>query len=477
MSIKRKSLNILILVFIFFVEALTLNAQEQPPRMEGDLPSEINNKANKDNPFGINAEVGYMKFAEVDYIGLRISPDISFLKFGIGLDIPVMFNINTWDLYTNEFNGGVGALRLISYARWGIKKSDPVFIKFGELSNVNLGYGILINNYSNSISYDQRKFGLSFDILIKKVIGIEGIYSDFNFVSLNLLGIRPYIKPFGATKIKILKNLDIGLSYVTDHDNTYKPLSTNDYERNMFVKEGIHAFAGDIGIHLINKPAFNFKIFAQYGGLLKSDTLKKLYQKQLASYPGLLTESTLSDYNNGQGQSVGSEFRINIGKLFITNIRIERLFNSDHFIPQFFDEIYEINKDAKMYNLGYSKKCQGIYSSLTLNFIGRIYAKGSLLMPDNLDTDFPALLKIDLDASGLTKHISITGSYIKGNITNMNNAFILDNYSLINATVNYKFNPWLLVGVKYQRTYSINEDEIFLPVELYFLYFGLNFKF
>ena len=470
---KLKILSSALLFLLFIACVTTLKAQEKPAGMESLSPSQTSGDDDKDSPVNLLASFGYSQIAGASYVGMRFQPDLSIGKLGIGLDVPVLFNVKTWKFYDEEFKGGVGPLRLITYARWGHKKVDPVFIQIGELNNTYLGYGILVNNYTNCASYDQRKFGLSYDVLVKNFIGIEGIYSDFNFASLNLLGIRPYVKPLGLTKIPILKNIDIGLTYVTDHDKT-RPFDSLDTQNNYYVRNGINAAAVDMGVMLINNDILGWRFYTQYGRLLK------VKSDSLINNLNAITDSTklqfAKKYKDGQGESVGTEFRINMGSFLTTNIRLERLFNQDYFIPQFFDVMYEIDKDKKIYNLGLTEGYSGTYGSLSFNFIKRIYVKGSLMMPDNVSEKTPAFLRLDLDASRLFKQISLTGTYTKGNIITMSDAFVIDDNSLITVNAAYKFFPWLLVGMIYQRTYMKGENGVFEPAEVYSPYVALNFK-
>ena len=101
----------------------------------------------------------------------------------------------------------------IYYVRYGFK-SDPLYFKIGSLDRVDLGYGILVNSYSNAIQYPQvRKVGL--DYKIKTKLGtIEGFVNDFK-ENIGLTGLRvksPFISslPF-AVSIVIDRNQYLGL--------------------------------------------------------------------------------------------------------------------------------------------------------------------------------------------------------------------------------------------------------------------------
>ena len=85
----------------------------------------------------------------------------------------------------------------------GQKKEDAIYVRMGDLYGVSLGYGTLVNNYSNSPSFERRKFGINADVNFKGIVGVEGLYSDIK--GANLLAVRPYIRPLRPTKIPIIK--------------------------------------------------------------------------------------------------------------------------------------------------------------------------------------------------------------------------------------------------------------------------------
>ncbi len=86
-----------------------------------------------------------------------------------------------------------------------------------------IGFGSLVNNYTNTTSYEKRKVGLHYDFNVKGLVGFEGLYSDVNPSSLNLLAVRPYVRPLIWTSIPIVRTFEIGTTVIKDKDQTKQP--------------------------------------------------------------------------------------------------------------------------------------------------------------------------------------------------------------------------------------------------------------
>lgn len=434
-----------------------------------------------------DAGFGYSRIGDQNYLGFRIQPELAFGKFGLGLDVPLMFNLSDGSIRTDEFKDGVGFLRMIRYARWGVKKRDPIYIRVGDISGAYLGYGLLLNNYGNATSFEKRKFGLSYDFLFKKKYGIEGIYSDFDFSSLNLFGMRPYVRPLGDTKIPILKTLEIGASIVVDNDDTYQ-INTDslDVKNTNLTQDGMMALGGDIGIWLLNNRFIRISAYAQYGRLQKNNALAdsltaltKLDDSTLTLYGfDPANKSLMTNYDASSGFSVGLDFKMNvIAKILRVDARIERQWYNDYFMPQFFDVVYEMNKDAKALTLGSTEKKRGIYGKLSVNLINKISVGGGFLLPDEITENTPAFVHLNLDASQLVEKFVLTGTYMKGGITNLSEVFSIDERSLVTVRAAYKIKPWLLAGIDYRWTFTVMEDGGFEAANQIMPYVGVSFPF
>lgn len=419
----------------------------------------------------------YTNIGGENFVGLTLSPEFKIGKVGVGLNVPILYGLDDQSFRTEIFKDGIGIGRLITYVRYGTQKVDPVYIKVGELNNTMIGYGSLVNNYTNSTSYEKRKVGIHYDINIKGVAGIEGMYSDFDPGSFNLFVIRPYVRPLGQSGIPIIKTFEIGSTYVSDKDQTDIPVTDDVSASYTFTKPGISAFGIDMGVTLLRVPFIQIDLFAAYSKLnVKSDVLNTTLT-DLYNTTGAPTQ--LSDgFADGKGISAGVNFRMHfIANIFSTDIRIERLNYDEHYLPQFFDGAYEINKDAKILSLGSAQSMSGIYGSLTGHILQKIRLGGSLLIPDDISANAPAVVRLNADLPRLGNKISIHGSYIKGNLADLSDAFTFDENSLAKLRFIYHLNDFLVAGMDYFWAFSRVEDGTYKATKYVAPYFGLNIQF
>jgi hypothetical protein len=447
-----------IILFIFLAASAMIASHAQDTQPSGnDLANIDPEAALMDSVSSIKASFGITKIGDETFAGLRLQPEFRVWKFGFGFDIPLQFNVDTKEFRTEEFQGGVEILRMIRYVSLGKKKADPIYVRAGDLYGITLGYGTLINNYSNSPSFEARKFGFNIDLNFKEIVGVEGVYSDIK--GFNLLGVRPYVRPLRTTSIPIVRSFEIGASFVTDK-------GTNADSSAVFLKQdGIKANALDAGITFLNTSFIKLVGYGQTSQLkqIKSDTLDQEFAASGITY------------KKGMGTSAGLSAKMNIAAAFMLDTRIERLWYDDHYLPQFFDAIYEINKDAKILSLGTAQGQKGIYGNLGMTFFNKFRINGALLMPDQISAESPALVQVGLEASKLADKITISGSYIKGGLQDLGDAFTLDQNSLANINVVYQIASFLYVGADYKWTFSKLEDGTIEATDYFRPYFGLSF--
>jgi hypothetical protein len=336
---------------------------------------------------------------------------------------------------------------------------------------------MLINNYSNSISLDKRKIGIDLDYCYKDFLGVEILYSDVDIRSLNLLGVRPYIKPLAFTKIPIIKTFDIGFQYVTDRDNTGSMLSTDaTANRNTFVgSAGVTGKAVDMGVTLLNMSMVRLVAFASAAMLDKNNNSLLNDSITSLSAPAEL-RAAAANYDNGYGISAGLDLKVKfLGNLLRLDSRLERLWYTDYFTPHFFDVAYEMDKNARIVSNVMAKQQKGIYGDLALIVLDKIRVSGGLMLPDQVDEGNPALIRATLDASKLSSSILLEGEYIKGGITKLEDAITLDDRSLFSVRAAYKVAKMLHVGVNYHWTWAANVQGKFIPTSYWEPYVGFKF--
>lgn len=462
-----KKILFLLVAGFFVFSSLQVNAQISIDEFDSFNPSSE-----------LAGKLGYSNIGGENYISMRLQPELSLGKWGLGLNIPVYFNLDNGKFRKDEYQDAGALWRMIMYVRYGVKKHNPIYAKVGMLTNEFLGYGMLLNNYNNSYSFDKRRTGLSADILVKDVVGLEFIYSDFSNAN-NLMAIRPYIRPFGKSPIKALKNFDIGFSYVTDHDETSIEIEGEEY-KNEFIKDGMSAWAIDAGTYLINRKFLQVSPFISYGNLMKNkSTLLKDSLDILATGMSEADSTHLVNYKAGSGFSVGIRARLNfMGNLLRADARLERLWYTDYFMPQFFDMGYTMNKDQKLLTLAGVEKKAGIYGSASISVLDVFMFSASLMLPDGDKAVNPGALQLVLHSKEIGPFV-ISGQYFKTGITDFSvkEIFNFDERSVATTRLGYKVNKFLTTGFDYKWSWARNDENAFEAVNYIMPYVGFRMPF
>ncbi len=425
---------------------------------------------------GIGGNFNFTNIGDQFLIGMRLKPELSFGKIGFGLDIPLMFDINTGKFRLDEYKDGIGAARIIKYFRFGRKKKDNVYFRIGELRGAHLGFGMLISDYNNSISFEKRKLGFEFDLLFKDVVGLELLYSDVNFSSLSLFGIRPYYKPFGATEIPIIKTFEIGLAYATDYDKSI--LTQNDsltLRTNYFLDKGINSFSGDMGLYLLN---FNFMRWGLYG---QAGYIQKVKSDSLMQLINTINNSHIQNYTNGMGWAVGTDLNFSfVGNLLRINLRAERFWNSDYYISRFYNFSYELNKDARILSLVGSHSDQGMYLKLGASILDKVILHSNIIFEDKINETHPAEIYLGLDLSNIFEDITFYTSLHQAHVTDFIDFFEFGDETMFETLLAWTFYEapviklQLTAGVDFKWTYAFLSDMNFEATHYVSPFFSLN---
>lgn len=413
--------------------------------------------------------ITYTQIGGESFVGMVLSPEFAIGKVGVGLNVPILYGLESQKVRTEIFKDGVGVARLIRYIRYGQQKVDPVYVKAGEISSTMIGYGGLINQYSNTTSYEKRKVGTHVDLNYQGLFGIEGMYSDFDPASKNLLAFRPYVRPLAKTGIPIAKTFEFGAVFISDKDQTDIPLTDSTSFNYEYTSQGVNAFGLDMGVTLLRVPFIQIDLFATYSKLtIENDSLNAEAVRQLGN----------NDFKTGKGSSAGLNFRFHfIADVLSTDIRIERLSYSDYYIPQFFNATYELNKDARIESLITSKEKKGIYGSLTGHILKTVQLGGSLLIPDNISAESPAVLQVNADADRVAGKFTLHASYIKGGLTDLGDAFKFDERSLAKMRLIYHLNKFLATGLDYYWSFTPTADGSYKANKYVMPYFGVSIDF
>ena len=124
---------------------------------------------------------------------IALRPVLPFGKLSVALDL-VIYIDQDGNIHDDEWDFSSGEkvknsiIDKIYYVRYG-NRWDKNYFKIGALDNVTMGYGILLNNYSNTLLYPQvRKVGMEFRTQAFGV-NVYGFTNDFK-ENLGLTGVR-----------------------------------------------------------------------------------------------------------------------------------------------------------------------------------------------------------------------------------------------------------------------------------------------
>jgi hypothetical protein len=157
---------------------------------------------------------------------VALGVDIPIWKFGVFLDLELFINDESqvsnkgWDFKEHTAEA---IFRKIRYIRYG-REDEPLFVKFGGLSNVTLGYGMIVDRFTNMLRYpDEKLLGLQFYLNDVFPIGltVQTLISDFAELADSggvggVYAARAALRPLKTSGIPLLDGLSVGAMYAID---------------------------------------------------------------------------------------------------------------------------------------------------------------------------------------------------------------------------------------------------------------------
>lgn len=195
--------------------------------------------------FSMGLGIGVQTFNGADDPGtwqsLSLTPDFSFGKLGVGLDVTLNYNFSggsgnsfairraDWWPSGDVTLRSVAAVYLpkIAYVRWGLK-GDPLFLKLGSFNDATLGDGFIMGDYNNRLFLPtERHFGLQADVdgvlFDFPYVGVETVIG--NLAQMDVLGARFYVRPLVKTSIPVLSDLQVGVTAAVDTNPYFETAS------------------------------------------------------------------------------------------------------------------------------------------------------------------------------------------------------------------------------------------------------------
>ena len=171
--------------------------------------------------------VGVKEINDQYYGSLSFRPDIDLGKLGFGLSFTLNFNQNgirveDWQ-ENDQFSFTKSVANIVRYVRWG-RLGDPFYIRLGELNNVTVANGLLMDGYRNlnseEIKADIRRLGVD--------LGLDIGYAGAHLMVNNALkpekyALNPYIRPLYGNQYLpgFIKGISLGFIYINEVRENY----------------------------------------------------------------------------------------------------------------------------------------------------------------------------------------------------------------------------------------------------------------
>ena len=461
--------------------------------------SSVKDQAPPKKPFNMGLAVGSATINDTIYNQVALRPELSFGKLGIGFDL-VMYIDNEGNIRKDEWDEPSDFVDKILYLRWG-QKSDPFWLMWGSLNNVTLGYGGLLNGYSNMMEFPSvRKVGINTGFTIGK-FGTEVFLSNMKDFSRGgtLIGLR------GTYKISDALPITLGMNFVQDMNqfSGLKDTDGDDYpdlfddfpnDKDLWSDtdgDGIADLNGGSKIPDggwdIDADGNNILDSQQSDLKLKPEPFKSTNSEAVAQgfgfdigYPILksraLSMEVYSEFNTlNFSKSTGDTTYFNRNKMSgsgitlpgvraslfgFLNISFEYRIKNGYFIPQFFDGSYDLSrvtvqttdsgilvrtKDQVIFADPMSNKdTKGMFGSASANLFNLLTFNASYANMKADTTEFNSFnALLNLNADNIPK-LSIAQAYYQRN--NDKNPFEFSEPS-INTVFGYKVGYEVSQGV------------------------------
>jgi hypothetical protein len=376
------------------------------------------------------------------FYAVHVNPEFAFANMGIGLDLNLEFS-SDGKLRTENFNEFTDYLSIIRYFRYG-KKGDPVYFRIGALDYATLGHGSIMYAYNNSPTYDARRVGMELDIDMNQ-FGFEAVYG--NFLQAGVIGVRGYVRPMKFTalgSIPVIGNLEIGATGVSDFNQnaavTRSNYNSQTHSYEPADKGSVTAVGVDVGLPIIRSSVFNFDLYYDFAKIL--------------------------DY--GSGSAAGAILKFHGLGIVDVTAKLERRINQDHYIPSYFNSMYEIERfrmdtttgvvTSKVQQLAAAQTSlgNGWYGGLLVKVFGTFDIVGSYQRLDEAPES--GILHMSTDISPKDMSFIARAGYDKINIKDEKDLFTLDDRSYLFAELGYKPLPYLIVSMVYNWTFTPIRD-------------------
>jgi hypothetical protein len=391
----------------------------------------------------------------------------------------MVFNKKDWDQPGD-------LLDKIYYVRYG-KEGDPVFIKAGVLPDVTLGYGLIMDGYSNAIQYpDIKRIGVQASIR-KGKIGFEALVNSLrefgNKHGGGVIGTRISYRPIKIFEVGLTGVVDLNqYANLNDRDGDGVPDQLDAYpdNKNKIVVSPVPSYEDLVAINpgfsdstIINRARYD-SLYTYINdslerGIFNLDSLKT--SDKLAIVYGADIGFPLIDSKLMKLVIYGQVAKIDKAgfgwaapgvqwSIWRLKMMAEYRHFNQEFKSSYFNELYELERAtingtsavAKLSTMEQVGMLQGYFASLgfDLKFV-TLAASYEDMRGDSTNTDKTLYGQVSLAPKLIPKLSEATAYYKKTHVTDFSTW--KQEGALLGYRVGYEISPGTSIVFKYQETY------------------------
>ncbi|HPC35964.1 MAG TPA: FecR family protein [Candidatus Marinimicrobia bacterium] len=473
-----------------------MGATGQPPAESVFEEGKKEGGEKKSKPYGMGLGLGSVTIDGKIYNQIALRPEFKFGKLGVSLDIAFYMDENG-NIRKNEWDEFTDYIDKLYYVRWA-QQGDPFFIKIGALDNVSMGYGILLNGYSNTTEYPQvRKVGIHTGMQRSK-IGWEAYMANLKEITgPGLMAGRLTYKPIeklplilGTTVVAdvypykglpdadeddVADALDLypgtDDNVVLDSLKTSFTLSQREFLRNngfnipseTVIQNGITklsdydrllngAVSVDVGMPVLNKKFFNLTVYGQAASFIPVEDSAVVYNSATQSYDRVA-------FTPGYGFAVPG---VKMGIARIANLTLEYRYAGENFLFNYWDRAYDYERVQIRNNQIYTKQqmslmqssMQGVYGAVDVNILNYFILGGYYQHMFSEGTEIKSFMASASIPKGIVPKLADATAFYQRN--NDENPFDFKNPSentILGYKIGFELGGGAIIYYKFQRTY------------------------
>lgn len=364
---------------------------------ETSVSGQFDSSSGLSSSFGLGCVFGSISANGQNYQQVGLRPEIEIWKFIIALDVNLFFD-ESGNIRKEDWNEPSDYLDKVYYIKFG-QRGDPFYFKVGGIDSTTLGYGALINGYSNTLDYPTYKrqgLDIGFET---SVFGAQLIVNDFK----ELRGYKKAVMGGGRAFIKPFSRMQIGGSIAADF-NEYKGLYDSDGDGvpdrvDAYPYDKRYATVADYYAAHGASPATIAELLAL--GLITDNTFSYRGKRSTTSFwstdAGLLVvdgsfvkfdmyAQFAQSFNTGGWGFTAPGFKFRLGNFF--ELYGDYRYRTDEFIFGYYNDTYDLERarfidngteltvTTKKEQLLKAKPLRGYFSGAKLNLFNFLTAKG-----------------------------------------------------------------------------------------------------